>query len=105
MKKVHIYILLAIIAIILLVIFLIPNFVATQSVADTATTTVEKVVVAPVPTLDKALYDQKLLQLANITVATSTASSFCLLSTNIVNSFCRLGRHLSYATSESTVHR
>ena len=77
MKKTYIYILLAIIAVIILAIFLVPNFVRNETTPTIATTTsAEEIIpIAPVPTLDKALYDQKLLALANITVATSTATT------------------------------
>ncbi len=76
MKKVHIYILLAVVAVIVLVIFFVPNLVFTETTPTIATTTsIKEIAVVPVPTLDKVLYDQKMLALANITVATSTATT------------------------------
>ncbi len=82
MKKNHFYILLVVIILIILGFLFIPRIVEQQSnkISDTSLASSlsgqDKVVVIPKPTLDKGLYDEKLLALANITVATNTQANF-----------------------------
>ena len=84
MKKNHFYILLVVITIIILCFLFIPRIVEQQSnkISDVFSVSVlsgqgvdKKVEVAPVPTLDKGLYDEKLLALANISSATNISTS------------------------------